>query len=78
MLRDLRQRQMTGIQASRRQFSTDVRRRLSGAFRRPGRSSMPEAAHAQEFLHQSFTKLLLMGLWMAGMVACAKSTKKRG
>lgn len=34
MLRDLRQCQMTGIQ-HRRQFSTNVRRRLSGAFNMP-------------------------------------------
>ncbi len=67
MLRDLRQRQMTGIQIDA-SFSTNVRRRLSGAFNIP-RSSMPEAAHAQEVPASVVHELLLMGLWMAGIIA---------
>ena len=68
MLRDLRQCQMTGIQ-HRRQFfhqcQTQAKRRILHAAVRPCLK-----LHARKkFLHQSFTKLLLMGLWKAGIIA---------
>ncbi len=67
MLRDLRQRQMTGIQ-HRRQFSTNVRRRLSGAF-----NMLPfvhaEAARAQEVPASVVHETAADGLWKAGIIA---------
>ncbi len=67
MLRDLRQRQMTGIQ-HRSQFSTNVRRRLSGAFNIPP-FVQPEAAHAQEVPASVVHETAAVGLWMADIIA---------
>ncbi len=60
--------QMTGskIDAS---FSTNVRRRLSGAFQHAAVRPCLKLHARKKFLHQSFTKLLLMGLWKAGIIA---------